>query len=258
MPLKFNSPQETIGYIGNGALLVSALDANDNPIGGFRNLGQISSAVLALSNEKVELADTMQGTLSTSQSITIRNTAELTATLKSFSPENLALALYGESVLDEEVIGAEYPFLFSPESIEVVPGIISGNAAVIRLSDSTDVTDSFVINGGSIYAKSYESEPNGLIEGDELILTYDKATIKRVEGFISSAINVQLVFDGFNIANQDKSVKVTYHKVSLDPAAQRQLISSDFADQELKGTLLASNAVSGAGASKLFKEEHQQ
>lgn len=258
MATKFNSPQETLGYIGNGALLVGVLDENDEARTGFRNLGQISSAVVALSSEKVELADTMQGTLSTSQSIVVRNTAELTATLKSFSPENLALALYGESVLEQEEIGASYTFEYIPGNIEVVPGIISGNARVELVADARDVTDSFIFNGGSIYAKKTENDPNGLVDGDEVVLTYDKASLKRVEGFINSSINVQLVFDGFNIANQDKAVKVTYYKVALDPAAQRQLISSDFADQEIRGTLLASNAVSGVGVSKLFKEEHQQ
>ena len=256
MPIKFNSPQETLGYVGNGALLVSALDENDNPTGGWRNLGQISSAVVALTSEKIELADTMQGTLSTAQSLVIRNTAELTATLKSFSPENLALALYGETILDEEQSGATFSFDYKPDSIEVIDGIIDNEVTITRDSDGSDVTDEFVINSGSVYAK--DNEFGVLSEGEPVTVNYTKAKVKRVEGFVSSSKNVALVFDGFNIANQDFAVKVTYHKVALDPAAQRQLISTDFAEQELKGTLLASNAINGTGLSKLFKEEHQQ
>ncbi|MDW9402395.1 MULTISPECIES: hypothetical protein [Pseudomonas] len=57
--------------------------------------------------------------------------------------------------------------------------------------------------------------------------------------------------DGFNLAEDDGEVKVTYHKVSLSSAAQRQLITSDYGEQEIKGTLLASEAVSGRGLSKL-------
>jgi len=55
---------------------------------------------------------------------------------------------------------------------------------------------------------------------------------------------------------QDTPVKVTYHKVSLSPAAQRQLLSEDYADQEIRGTLQVSKAVTGSGLSKMFKEEH--
>lgn len=51
-------------------------------------------------------------------------------------------------------------------------------------------------------------------------------------------------------------VKVTLHKVALSPVAQRQLLSSDYADQEIKGTLQVSKAVTGSGLSKIFKEEH--
>lgn len=258
MSNKFNSPNETIGWVGNGALLVSELDANDKPVGGWRNLGQISSALVALSSEKIEMADTMQGTLSAAQSLVIKNTAELTATMKSFSPENLALALYGEAVVDAAVPAATYQFTVNLGSLEVLPGIIEGNLSVQRDSDTLDVTENFTVNNSSIYTPADQSGfTNPLVDGDVVTVTYDKASVKRVEAFINSSKNVALAFDGFNIANADKAVKVSYHKVSLDPAAQRQLISTDFAEQEIKGTLLASSAVNGVGESKLFKEEHQ-
>ena len=67
---------------------------------------------------------------------------------------------------------------------------------------------------------------------------------------------MQIIFEGVNLGEEDQAVKVTYHKVSLSPAAQRQLITTDWGDQEIKGTLLASKAVSGSGLSKLFREEY--
>ncbi len=45
---------------------------------------------------------------------------------------------------------------------------------------------------------------------------------------MNSCINVQIVFDGFNLAEEDREVKVTYYKVS---AAQLLLITSDDGEQ---------------------------
>jgi hypothetical protein len=67
---------------------------------------------------------------------------------------------------------------------------------------------------------------------------------------------VQIIFEGMNFGEDDQAVKVTYHKVSLSPAAQRQLITTDWGGQEIKGTLLASKAVSGTVFGKLFREEY--
>lgn len=70
-------------------------------------------------------------------------------------------------------------------------------------------------------------------------------------------MNVQIVFEGFNLGEvEDQAVKVTYNEVALSPAALRQLITADWADQEIKGTLLTSKAVAGACISKMFKEEY--
>lgn len=73
---------------------------------------------------------------------------------------------------------------------------------------------------------------------------------------MNTGANLRITFDGKNLAADDASVEVVYHKVGLSPAAQRQLLSSDYADQKLKGTLLASKAVTASDRSKLFVEEH--
>ena len=255
--MKFNSNDSTIGWVGNGAVLVSALDANDKPVGGWRNVGQVSSATAALTSEEITMADTMRGTLADAQSMIVKNDVEVALTMKSFIADNMALALFGESILDPAVLADTYSYDVVLGSLEVLPGVIQGNVTVIRDSDSEDVTENFTVNGCSISTPADQSGFDfPLIEGDTVTVTYDRASVKRIEAFSTSYKNVAIVFDGFNLANEDKNVKVTYHKVSLKPAAQRQLISADYADQEISGKLLASNNVSGAGLSKLFKEEH--
>jgi hypothetical protein len=64
----------------------------------------------------------------------------------------------------------------------------------------------------------------GFEDGAAVEVTYASKATTRLEGLVSSGINIQIVFDGFNLA-EDREVKITYHKVSLSPAAQRQFIT---------------------------------
>lgn len=254
MPIGFNAPDTTVGWIGNGGVLIARLDENDRPVNGFFTVGQSSSAVLALSSDKVEMQDMVYGTLGTAMSKIIKNSGELTINLKSFSPEVMELALFGKATSDVSEEGATATVKAYKKMNAIVPGIISAvtSAKVTGSADTLVSVVDYVVSNGSIYFP----ETSSIVDGDSVEIVYDKAAVKRIEGFVNSGINVMVVFDGVNLANQDMPVKVTYHKVSLSPAAQRQLLSSDYGDQELKGTLQVSKAVTGAGLSKLFKEEH--
>lgn len=254
MSLGFNAPDTTIGWIGNGGLLISKLDANDRPVGGFFTVGQASSAVLALSSDKVEMQDMVYGTLGVAQSKIIKNSAEATINLKSFSPEVMELALFGQVTEDIAETGATATAKAYKGRSIIVDGIIAAVTSV-KVTGETEAliagTD-YVISNGSIYFPTGST----IADGDVVDVVYDKAAVRRVEGMVTTGVNVMIVFDGVNLANGDTPVKVTYHKVSLSPAAQRQLLSSDYADQEIKGTLQVSKAVTGSGLSKMFKEEH--
>ncbi|WP_225919880.1 hypothetical protein [Pseudomonas khorasanensis] len=58
------SPDNTIGWIGNGAVLASRIDkVTGKPKGGFFNLGQLSLAMMAITAGKVEMQDTISGSL---------------------------------------------------------------------------------------------------------------------------------------------------------------------------------------------------
>ncbi|MDH0145141.1 hypothetical protein N7335_01910 [Stutzerimonas stutzeri] len=248
-----NFTDTTYGYIGNGGVLISKLDANDRPVGGFFNVGQLSSAILALSSEKVEMQDMVYGTLGVAKSKVIRNTGELTLNLKSSSPDVMELVLFGQVTDDVAEVGATFTGKAYKGRSIIVHGVISAvtsvtGAAAAVLEEGVD----YVVSDGSI-----EFLKDGTItDGDEVTVVYDKAAVRRIEGLVNTGVNVMVVFDGKNIAENDSPVKVTYYKMSLSPAAARQLVSADYGDLEIKGTLLTSRAVSGTGLSKMFKEEH--
>ncbi|WP_426212509.1 hypothetical protein [Pseudomonas sp. TWR2-1-1] len=254
MSLGFNAPDTTIGWIANGGLLITKLDANDNPVGGYFNVGQASSAVLALSSDKVEMQDMVYGTLGVAKSKIIKNSAELTINLKSFSPEVMELALFGKVTEDIAETGATARAKAYKGRSIIVEGIIAAVTSVKITGDEDMLVagDDYIVSNGSIFFPGTSS----VIDGDEVDVVYDKVAVRRIEGMVNTGVNVGIIFDGVNLAESDTPVKVSYHKVSLSPAAQRQLLSSDYADQEIKGTLLVSKAVIGSGLSKMFKEEH--
>ncbi len=240
----------SIGWLGNGAILIAKLDAHDKPIGGFYAVAYSSSAVLALTSDKVETQDTTYGTLSTAKSKVIKNNGELTITAKDFNPEVMKLALFAD-IKDSAAVEKTWTgSVFLGRSV-VVPGMIAAVASVTVGGEPLE-EDLYRVSGGSI---EFDSAA-GFVDGAEATVIYSTRAATRLEGLINSNMNVQIVFEGFNLGNDDQSVKVTYHKVALSPAAQRQLLSADWADQEIKGTLLASRAVNGTGLSKLFKEEY--
>lgn len=253
----FNPIDNTKGWIGNGAVLISKLDSLDRPVGGHSNAGQCSSAVLALSTERVEMADTMTGSLGTAQSRVTKNKAEGTVTLKSFDPKNLALALYGDVIRDAAAAKTVTRKAYLGSAV-VLDGIATEITSV-KSADGLITYDEgvhFLVSSGSIFIIADQPAEDGIADEDELEIAYQGSAVDRIEGFINQSVDVQIVFEGLNVSTGD-DVKVTWHKVSLDPAAQRQLISTDYGDLELKGTLQLSKAITGSGLSKMFKEEHR-
>ncbi|MGG2396312.1 hypothetical protein ACJRW5_05085 [Pseudomonas sp. SH1-B] len=253
----FNPIDNTKGWIGNGAVLISKLDSLDRPVGGFSNAGQCSSAVLALSNERVEMADTMTGSLGTAQSRITKNTAEGTVTLKSFEPKNLAMALYGDVIRDAAVAKTITRTAYIGKAV-MLDGIATEITSV-KSADGLVTYDEgvhYLTSSGTIFIIADQPSEDGIADEDELEIAYQGAAVDRIEGFINQSVDVQIVFEGMNVSTGD-DVKVTWHKVSLDPAAQRQLISTDYGDLELKGRLQLSKAITGTRLSKMFKEEHR-
>lgn len=254
MSLGFNAEDTTKGYIGNGGILMSVLDANDRPTNGFFNVGQLSSVSLALSSDKVEMQDMVYGTLGIAKSKTIKNNGEVTFNMKSLAPQIAALALNGAVIDDVAESGATATVsAFRGRSINV-DGVIS-KVVSVKVTDEESLLVpgvDYVASNGSIFF----FETANITDGDTVEVVYDKAAVKRIEGMTNSGVNVMVIFDGINLAENDTPVKVTYYKVALSPAAQRQLLSSDYADLEIKGTLQVSKFVTGTGVSKMFKEEH--
>ncbi|EHR5319624.1 hypothetical protein KUL70_002509 [Vibrio parahaemolyticus] len=252
-----NTPDNTHGFIGNGAALASLLDANDKPTGGHFNFGQISSLSIELSTEKASMKDTMTGSKGTAKETVIGTEATTNFTLNSFHKDVLRAALFARAYEDAEEVGKTMQATVNLGRSIVVDGVIKEITSIVRDSDSADVTENFIISNSSIHAdKDQSAYTEALVEDDVVTITYTTHAAVRIEAFVESGVDLQIVFDGFNIADENRPVKVTLHKVALSPSAARNLISTEYATHDITGTLLASKAVTGTGLSRLFKEEH--
>lgn len=253
MAIGFNSPTDTIGYVGNGAILASLVSkTTGKPVGGFSNLGVLSSASFAITNDKVEMQDTMSGTMGVVMSKTVKTTVEVTLTLKSLSPDNVARGTSGTVIKDAAGTGKTFTDLAYKGKSIVPDGVIAGVESVEANGQALVAGEDYLVSDGHIYFP----ETSSIEDGAEVTVTYSTAATKRVEALTTGDIELCIVFDGRNFAYGNSPVKVTMYNVSMSPLSQRQLVGTDFGEMELKGTLQIAKHITGTGLSRYFKEEH--
>ncbi|MGV6393669.1 hypothetical protein ACTUVN_002367 [Pseudomonas caspiana] len=158
------------------------------------------------------------------------------------------------AITDVEEAGATYPAKAYKNRSLVVPGVIAALTSVTAKDAVTPLAEGvgYIVSNGSVAF----TKTSTIVDGTEVTIVYNKAAVRRVEGLVNTGINVMVVFDGKNIGENDLPVKITYYTLALSPAAQRQLLTSEWGSQEIKGTLQTSRFLTGAGLSKMFKEEH--
>lgn len=251
----YNAPIKNTLYNGGGAILMSALDQDDNPIGGFFNVGTCDAASIAYNITSIEQKDSSRGTLSTVKKIVTEKSGELTIAAKSFSADNMGLALFGTVAEDAAEVGVQMTDNAYLGRFVYLDGMVSEVTAVLDSTNATlaEGTD-YKVNGGTIYI----TETANINDGEEITITYNRAQARRVEAMVEGSKEVAIVFEGTNCAADNRALKVTIFKCSLSPSEQRDLISADdFATLTIKGTILESTAVNGVGESRMVKEEYQ-
>ena len=77
-----------------------------------------------------------------------------------------------------------------------------------------------------------------LNNGQTTWASYAFASAERLYGFVKPAYPVTLLFRGMNTANNDRPLRVTIHRVKLDPTTAWQLIGQTFQRFEVEGLVL--------------------
>lgn len=237
-------------YLGSGKIWL-----RDTSIArAFVQVGNASALALAVTEEVKELKDFTQPGGGTYNEVRRISAVEAQMTLHDISVSNLARALYGTAsvqatatVTDEshiDIIGGELiPTVFLPSAITTV----KRSATTLTLNADYTVEPGGVVPilGG----------PNTLIAGDDLLITYTKATHDVLEALTASGKEYELLFDGLNEARTGKRTRVTAYRVKIGALANLALIGEEYAAIEVTGKLLKDTTKTGAGISQYTKIE---
>lgn len=174
----------------------------------------------------------------------------LEAKLQDLNLVNLARAVFGTS---SQVLSGTV----------VAEAVVAHKGGLIRLANPTP-TAVVVKKAAVVIAATgnYEVRPEGIfvlenalgiIDADALTVDYAFGGYDVVQALTIAAPTLEMVFGGLNEADDGKAVVVEIFKVKMGAASGLNLITTDFAELDVKGEVLADPTKSGAGISRFFK-----
>ena len=228
-------------YLGRGKIFVDRYDKSGNSTG-LRFLGEASKLELTPSVEKKELYTKTKASAPKIVSLTTQQTHTLAIDFQSFTPENIALVLLGDTVAIDQDLS-----IVSDEVITT--SLIKG--AIYR-TDFTKITGLTLTSGVTpmVLGTDYEEFDalNGMIRilptttlapGAPVSAAYTSPAMNKVKvtGGTSANILLRLLFigDPTNGARQNLEV----WRLQITPSAAIGLITDDFAVGSLSGEVLA-------------------
>jgi len=115
-------------------------------------------------------------------------------------------------------------------------------------------TDYVVERGGiTIPAGSTITASDTTNVGVNVTATYTSKETYEVNTLTASGIEYELTFDGFNDADNGKTVQVVCHRVKFSPAQALEFIGEDFGAVPVSLEVLADTSIVAAGESQYFK-----
>ena len=234
-------------YIGKGTIYLQASD------GVARSIGNCSKLSFEVSEDKKELMDYETSGGGVADSVSRIKTVIMKVTAHQFSPENLAISLYGDTtastaatVTDEShtniLAGDLIVFEHFPDLDEDIIVKVSGTPDV-TLTEDTDYTITPV--GVQLIADG------GADDGDTLKVTYKSRAENLVKTFIEAAQEYIMKFVGLNEARSNNPVYVEVFRVKFSPTTGLDLIGDDFANLSLEAEILK-DTTRGTGLSQFF------
>jgi len=237
-------------YIGSGRVALREIGGTK----GLIEVGNCSALSFSVTEETKELKDYTQPGGGTFNEVKRITAVESTMTLHELNATNLARALYGSTtsvttatVTDEAHADVNVgDFVATTHLATTITNVKKGSTV---LTENTD----------------YEVRPSGVVilsggaiaNGDDITITYSKATADIVQALTSSGKEYELVFTGLNEARSGKLTRVTAYRVKVGALASLGLIGDEYAAMEVSGKLLKDTTKIGAGVSQYFKIEVQ-
>lgn len=253
-------------YSGQGIVLVSELDANNNPLG-FRNVGNVSALGLGIEVTTIEHKESSTGQRATDKRITTETKGTFNMTVENLDKANLELALRGSAsaktgaaVVDESIV-ARLGLTVPLANI----GIDAGQAFTIT-SDPSGTTyeegKNYELNAeaGSItFYTDTEQTANGaatnITDAAALLVSYTYFDYDQVLALNQGIKAYALRFEGLNTADTNKPVVVQVHKIEADPLQELALINDEIGQMAISGSILADTTKDAATESQFFWEK---
>lgn len=238
-------------YIGKGKVYLSKRGTDK-----LRFVGNCEKVELSFNEETKELKDFTQAGGGVANSVSRIDKVELGLNLFDYSPENLSLAMFGESSnVAAGGITSETHTLNKNHLTKLNHSHVSNVVVTDSLTSSSyqqDV-DYEVVNAGII-----PTELGSITDGTEVLIDYDYGASDIIHALMNSGDEYHFVFDGLNEAQSGKKVVLEVYRVKFTPAASLSFISDDFASIEITGTALSDSSIVGNGLSKYFKVEMER
>lgn len=234
-------------YLGSGKIYARVAGAP----AGLMEMGNASKLELAIKEDKQKLKDFTKPGGGTYASVSRISEATLSMTLNDLNKTNVARAIFGTesavagaAVLDEVVTaykGALVP-LAHPNPTALVVTLEAGTPTYVANVD-------YEVRASGLYII-----PTGAIaDAASLKVDYSYASYHKVEAMTSTAITLELHFEGLNEANSGKPVVVDVYRAQLSPTKALSLLGDKFADLQVEAEVLADTSKTGVGVSQYFR-----
>lgn len=234
-------------YLGSGKIYARAAGA----AAGLIEIGNASKLELAVKEDKQKLKDYSKPGGGVYATVSRVSEATLQMTLNDLNKTNVARAVFGTesavagaTVVDEVVTaykGAIAPLLH-PNPTAVTVTDTAGTTTYVANTD-------YEVRAGGIFIIA----AGAITNAQSLKVDYTHGDYDKVEAMTSSAITLELHFEGLNEANSGKPVIVDIYRAQLSPTKALSLLGDKFADLEVEAEVLADTSKVGAGISQYFR-----
>lgn len=226
-------------YSFQGKVYLGLRDATTGLPGALNWVGDADQCQVKLSTTTDERQESWSGQRLTSVRLVTAKKAELSLQLNEFSPLNLGLALYGNTI---DVTTGTVTAEVLPSSLAQGDSVALDNRDVsaVVITDSTPTTPKTLV-AGTDYTLSgtgvidFISDLSGFTQ--PLSVAYSYAAAIQIPMFQTAVPERYLVLDGTNTVD-GSAVKVRLYRCVFDPAATLDLISSKLSQFALSGSVL--------------------
>jgi hypothetical protein len=239
----------TRSYIGKGKFYLKPRS------GGIRRfVGNVRSARFAISEETKDLIDFTQGGGGVLDSVSRITDVQGDLEITEYSPENLALGLYGEVTNNaggSAVSGEAHTVLEGSLTIlDYMPD--PDEDMVVK-----DVTDAITYVEDTDYTRTASGlipiAGGGIDDDDVIHVSYTSQKEDLVEALVNSAQEFDLFFEGLNEVDSGTPVFVRAYRVKFSPTSGTDLVSDDFGALAISFKVLKDTAITGAGLSQYLQ-----